>query len=150
MAIQAADKLASEIGRDFSPGTNDSRSTWASASGICSLRVSTGTPAASEARLPNCDYQTTRDFHGTSLGFRWDLDGTSECLTLLEIGLYAKSPMRGCVPASAAIAGTPSIPQVLCSPIFTRAIIDLTNQSYTSILVSEGEQNADPDSYQPH
>jgi hypothetical protein len=31
----AAEKLASEIGRDFSPGTTSAPSTWALALGIC-------------------------------------------------------------------------------------------------------------------
>ena len=128
MALQTAAKLASEIGRDFSPGIIDLPSTRASAPGTCSLRVSAGTSASSGARLPNYDNQTIRDFHGTPLGLRWDLHGTSEPLTLLEMELYAKSPMRECVPVSAAIAGTPSAPQVPISLIFTRnplQIIDL-------------------------
>ena len=127
MALQAAANLASEIGRDFSPGIIDSQSTRASAPGTCSLRVSAGTPASSAARLPNRDYQTTRDFHGTSLGLRWDLNGTSEPLTLLEMELYAKSPIRESVPASAATALTPSVPQVPISPIFTRNPLRIIN-----------------------
>ena len=127
MASHAAEKLASEIGRDFSPGTIDSEPTRALAPGTCSLRVSAGIPASSGARLPNYDNQTIRDFHGTPLGLRWDFNGTSEPLTLLEKQLYTKSPMREYVPVSTAIAGTPSVPQVPISPIFTRNPLRIIN-----------------------
>ena len=74
-----------------------------------------------------------RDLHGTAMGPPWDLDGTSERLTLLETELYAKSPMKECVPATAAIAVTPSLPQVPRHPIFTRnplLIIDLQEGTF--------------------
>jgi hypothetical protein len=46
------------------------------------------------------------DLLGTPMGSPWDLDGIFVCRTLLEMGLYAKSPIRECVPAGTAIAGT--------------------------------------------
>ena len=121
MALQTAAKLASEIGRDFSPGTINLQPTRASAPGTCSLRVSAATSTFSSARRVNCN---NRISFGTSLGPPWDFDGTSECLTLLEKGLYAKSPIerefsnqrRHCGWPS----GTPSLPQVPISPIFAR------------------------------
>ena len=110
MALQAAAKLASEIGRDFSPGTINSQSTRASAPGTCLLRVAAGTPAFSPARFANCHNRTSpapiMGPLGTPMGSPWDLDGTSVRRTLLEMGLYAKSPIRECVPAGASIAGT--------------------------------------------
>ena len=86
----------------------------------------------------NCHNRTTPDQTwdlGTSMGPPWDFDGTSECLTLLEMRSYAKSPIKESPPATAAIAETPSLPQVPRHPIFTRnplRIIDL-REGYKSL-----------------
>jgi hypothetical protein len=92
--LRAWEKLASEICRDFSPGIIDSPSTRSSALGTSPLRVSARTPASSAARSSNHDNRTPPGLHGTPLGPPWDLDGTSERLTGLEMRLCAKSPKR--------------------------------------------------------
>ncbi len=100
MAVHAAERLVSEIGRDFSPGIIDSKSAWASAPGTCPPRVSAGDLGLSLSPSGELLHRASpaQPRHGT-LGLPWDFDGTSERITTLEMGLYAKSPMRECVPS---------------------------------------------------
>ena len=95
MALQAEEKLASQINpdftgwrklvsqirRDFSPGIIDSETTQASAPRTRLLRVAAATPAISPASFANGHNRTTPartmgspwDSHGITMGSRWDL-----------------------------------------------------------------------------
>ena len=153
MALQTAEKLASELCRDFravclllgipkracrgvlieenahwdrgpalhlqancsSPGTIDSESTRASAPGhsFCAFQLG-------RRRLPHrASQDQVPKSHGTLMGPPWDFDGTSERLTVLEMGLYPKkshkkdisAPTEGNCPALALSHGVGSLPK---------------------------------------